>query len=41
MRNFTPFTKGHLDDVLRNQYEQITNKIQGENETYLLNVNEK
>lgn len=40
MNTFNPFTKGHLDDVLRNQFQQIDNKIQSENGDYLLNVNE-
>lgn len=40
MRTFEPFTKGYIDDVLRNQLEQITSRIQSESEGYLLNVKE-
>ena len=40
MKFLGPFTKGDLGDVLRNQLEQITSKIQGESENYLLNIKE-
>lgn len=41
MKIFKPFTKGYLDDVLRNQLEQITSKVQNEGERYLLNIKEE
>lgn len=40
MRNFKPFLKGSLDDVLRNCIEQIRTRVHSEKTDYLLNVNE-
>lgn len=40
MKSFKPFINGDLDSVLRNQLQQITNKIKSENDNYILNVNE-
>lgn len=40
MKTFEPFIRGHLDDVLRNQLQQITDRMNNENDDYLLNVNE-
>ncbi len=40
MKTFKPFTNGDLDDVLRNQFQQIADKIKNEDDNYLLNVNE-
>lgn len=41
MKTFKPFTKGHLDDILRNQLEQITSRVHSEDANYLLNVKEE
>lgn len=41
MKTFEPFTKGSLDDVLRNQLEQTTSKVENEDQNYLLNVKEE
>ena len=40
MKTFKPFTNGELDDLLRNQLQEITDRIKDESDNYLLNVNE-
>lgn len=40
MGKITPFTKGYLGDVLRNQKEQLKKRVHLEETDYILNVNE-
>lgn len=41
MKKFQVHSDGYLDDVLRGVYQQISSKIDGEQESYLLDVNEE